>query len=83
MAWLWVTMLGLYATWLGYTLSVEKGQHRRKKRGLLDFGMTKVRRDAEEEYRELSQLFWGSKSRDQGVRGWTGARRRHGSSLLA
>lgn len=77
---LFVTMLGLYATKKAYDFSVARGKHRRSKRGVWDFGMRKLRRDAEEEHQMLADLFWQGEGR-RGV--WTGARRRSGSSLLA
>lgn len=81
---LFVTMLGLYATWLAYHLSVARGKHRRAKRGVWDFGMMKLRRDAEEEHQALADLFWqGEARKESGRTVWTGARRRSGSSLLA
>lgn len=78
---LFVTMMGLYATKKAYDLSVQRGRHRRGKRGVWDFGMMKLRRDAEEEHQALADLFWQA-GRERGL-GWTGARRRSGSSLLA
>jgi hypothetical protein len=72
---LMVTLLGIYATRLSYNLSVERGRHRRKKRGLWDYAAGKIRNDAVEEYDRLMTGWEVTK--------WTGATRRYGSSLLA
>jgi hypothetical protein len=77
---LWVTMIGSWGTWLAYHMSIERGKHRRRKRGVWDYGQRKWRRDLEEEYRALTELFWRTERKGGGL--WTGARRRSESSLL-
>lgn len=65
---LMIVILGTLATYAAYSLAREKGRHRRAKRGVWDFGMTKMRKDAEEEYQSLTSLLW------KGDLGWTGAK---------
>jgi len=63
-----ITMMGTWATWMAYRLSVEKGKHRRPKRGVWDFGMMKLRKDADEEYISMASLFWDGDLRWTGVK---------------
>lgn len=48
-----IVAIGWWGTWLGYNLSVERGRHRRKKRGVWDYGRRRERKDLAEEYKRL------------------------------
>jgi hypothetical protein len=61
MAWVWITLIGLWATRFSYRMSLERGKHRRVKRGWFDYADGKWRRDM----MELAELIHTD-------RGWTG-----------
>jgi hypothetical protein len=61
MAWVWITLIGVWATRFAYNMTLERGTHRRKKRSWWDYGDGKWRRDM----MELAELIHND-------RGWKG-----------
>lgn len=64
---LWVTLIGSYGVWFAYNMSITRGKRRRTKRGLLDYGNRKLRREMREQYRGLAEEFWGRKRVELGM----------------
>lgn len=69
MAVLAITIIGWWGTWLGYNLAREKGKHRRKKRGVWDYGVRRERREMNEEYQRLTENWGGGLTWTGGLRG--------------